>query len=311
MKKALSLILALTLLFALTVPALAVDYAPLTVENHRWKAYGDYSGIFTFSAAKVEQVKTEDTPGQHTEERTVWLQPGSTVTVKDDGRGMNPPSYAAVTEGLLLSGTQCYLALRAGTFTVEEMFCQHEAEAYQFNGPAEPIGPFASFVLKTETMDENGKVTQLLYTVTIDASAPAGPKVVLSPQNLMVDGVMKDVEKYNIDGSNYFKLRDIAYLLNGTGSQFSVGWDAETGTVSIVTGEAYTPNGSEMLVGADKSATAVPSSQTIKINGAVRADLSVYNLDGNNFFKLRDLGEALGFDVDYDAATNTAIVKSK
>jgi hypothetical protein len=36
-----------------------------------------------------------------------------------------------------------------------------------------------------------------------------------------------------------------------------------------------------------------------------------YNIDGSNYFKLRDLGDALGFTVDYDADSNTAIVLSK
>ena len=150
------------------------------------------------------------------------------------------------------------------------------------------------------------------YYTRADAAAAAGPApaVVLSAQNLTVDGVSKAVEKYNIDGSNYFKLRDLAYLLNGTAAQFAVGWDAATGTVSIETGKPYEPNGSEMIVGADKSATAQASAQTIQINGVVRSDLSVFNIGGNNFFKLRDLGTALGFNVDYDSATNTAQVTS-
>ena len=143
------------------------------------------------------------------------------------------------------------------------------------------------------------------------ATTGSAPKVVLSPQNLAVDGAAVDCMKYNIDGSNYFMLRDLAYLLNGTGSQFSVGWDDATKTVSIVTGGAYAPNGSELQVGEDRSATAVVSAQTILINGEVRTDLSVYNIGGNNFFKLRELGDALGFDVDYDRATNTAIVISR
>ena len=134
---------------------------------------------------------------------------------------------------------------------------------------------------------------------------------VLSPQNLTVDGKPITCEKYNIDGSNYFKLRDIAYLLKGTGSQFSVGWDSTANTVSILTGQGYTPNGGELVVGEDKSATAVPSAQTITINGRVNTALTVYNLGGNNFFKLRDLGSALGFGVDFDAATNTVLVTSK
>ena len=135
-----------------------------------------------------------------------------------------------------------------------------------------------------------------------------GPSVVLSPQNLSVNGVSRDVEKYNIDGYNYFKLRDIAYLLNGTPAQFSVEWDAEANAARVVSGQPYAANGSELVIGADRSATAVRSPQTIVINGEVRSDLAAFNLAGNNFFKLRDLGEALGFQVDYDEETNTAVV---
>ena len=136
--------------------------------------------------------------------------------------------------------------------------------------------------------------------LAVGASA-ADATVMISRQNLRADGVTVACEKYNIDGSNYFKLRDVAYLVNGTGSQFSVGYDAEKKVVSIVTGEEYAPIGSEMdLSGGDKSATAKPSTQTILIDGAERSDLSVYNIGGNNYFKLRDLGTALGFKVDYD-----------
>ena len=126
-----------------------------------------------------------------------------------------------------------------------------------------------------------------------------------------MDGATKNVEKYNILGSNYFKLRDIAMLLNGTPAQFSVGWDEAGGVVSITPGAAYEPVGGELTVGADKSASAVPSAQTVKIDGWTRSDLTVFNLEGNNFFKLRDLGAALGFTVDYDPETNTAVVSSR
>ncbi len=134
----------------------------------------------------------------------------------------------------------------------------------------------------------------------------------LSAQNLAVDGQPIACEKYNIDGSNYFKLRDLAKLLDGTGSQFDVGWDGVRGVVSITTNHAYTtPNGTELVVGDDQSATTQVSAQTIMIDGVVRTDLTVYNIGGSNYFKLREMGDALGFDVGYVEATNTATVASR
>lgn len=148
----------------------------------------------------------------------------------------------------------------------------------------------------------------LSLSVPVLAATPEPEHVEISRQSLLVDGEEKEVRKYNIDGANYFKLRDLAYLLNGTAAQFSVGWDAETATVTITAGEAYTPNGGELTVGADLSATAVPSAQTVLIDGAQRSDLYVYNIGNENYFKLRDLGTALGFAVDYDAQANAAVV---
>ena len=58
------------------------------------------------------------------------------------------------------------------------------------------------------------------------------------------------------------------------------------------------------MTGEDKSSTCVPSNQSVLING-VKADLTAYNLGGNNFFRLRDLGSALNFTVDYDDAIRT------
>ena len=149
----------------------------------------------------------------------------------------------------------------------------------------------------------------LALVLSLGGSASAAT-VQISPQKLSVNGTEVACEKYNIDGNNYFKLRDVAQLMNGTAGQFSVGWDAAANTVSIATGESYVSNGTELVTGQDNSATAVVSSQTIVINGQVRSDIAAYNIGGSNFFKLRDLGSALGLYVDYDAATNTAILNS-
>ena len=153
----------------------------------------------------------------------------------------------------------------------------------------------------------------LAFALLLSLSVPAlAFDAVRSPQTLIVDGETIECDKYNIDGNNYFKLRDLAYILNGTESEFDVGWDDATRIVSITTNHAYAErNGHEMEIGADLSGTAVVSPQTIMIDGEIRSDLSVYNIGGSNFFQLRELGEALGFAVDYDEDSDTAIVMSK
>ena len=150
-----------------------------------------------------------------------------------------------------------------------------------------------------------------LLLVCIAVSYASAANVVASPQNLSVDGVDADCDKYNIDGSNYFKLRDLAQLLSKTDSRFSVSFDEQSNAVTVVSGKEYTPVGGELARGRDQSKTAVVSKQSVLIDGKVADGLSVYNIGGNNYFKLRDLGDALCFTVDYDADSNTAIVLSK
>ena len=151
----------------------------------------------------------------------------------------------------------------------------------------------------------------LMALSLLPAASAAAPKVVLSPQRLSVNDKTFSCEKYNIDGANYFKLRDLAKLLSGTASQFAVGYDEASKTISVTTGKPYTAVGGELDAGTDHSASAVVSAQKLLIDGRAVTGLSVYNIGGSNFFKLRDLGSQLGFRVDYDAASNTALVFSR
>ncbi len=151
----------------------------------------------------------------------------------------------------------------------------------------------------------------LMLTASLFPAAAAA-RVVVSGQSLRLDGKPVVCQKYNIDGRNYFMLRDLALLLNGTGSRFSVNWDGAKRCVSIVSGEEYIPDGSELdLSLGDQSASAAPSTQTIVVNGEERSDLTVYNIGGHNYFQLRELGAVLGFFVDYHKPSNTAIIISR
>ncbi len=132
--------------------------------------------------------------------------------------------------------------------------------------------------------------------------------VVLSPQTITVNGAAVKVEAYNIGGTNYFMLRDLAALLSGTSAQFNVEFDADRDAVVITRGATY--NGAVNTNFTDRSGRTAPSQQSVEIDGQ-RVSLTAYNIGGNNFFGLRELSTLLGYGVAYDEANNTAVIESK
>lgn len=124
-----------------------------------------------------------------------------------------------------------------------------------------------------------------------------------------MDGTPVSFEAYNIDGFNYFRLQDLAIALKDTEARFSVAYDAAADAVSVITGAVCTlTNGDEAERG-DLSAAAVPSVQSVHIDG-VPVRLSPYNIGGYNFFRIGDLGPLIGFGVAYDAGENSVGITS-
>ena len=132
--------------------------------------------------------------------------------------------------------------------------------------------------------------------------------VSVSTHAVQVDGSNVAISGYNIGGNNYFKLRDLAYVLRNTLAEFSVWYDETTKAISLSSNSLYVPVGGEMEAGEPQS-QGVPSSSKMYIDG-IEYDLEAYNIGGNNYFKLRDLGEALNFFVGYDPNSRTVIIMS-
>lgn len=70
----------------------------------------------------------------------------------------------------------------------------------------------------------------------------------------------------------------------------------------VVTGAAVFGGGTALA-----SLTAQPSAQRFYLDGR-RIPLEAYTINGNNYVKLRDIAQAVGFGVTYDAATNTVTI---
>lgn len=169
----------------------------------------------------------------------------------------------------------------------------------------------------TFTMPKDKVSVDARFKQTSSPIVPVQPTVptqtvVVNPTNdkLDVDGTAYSPAAYKIDGYNYFKLRDIAALLNGTEKQFSVGYDSLTGTVTLTSGQPYAVTDSDLTAIPDSAQNANVSTNVVYING-VQTQLTVYKINGYNYFKLRDLASALNFSVDWTAGRGIFIESNK
>jgi len=124
---------------------------------------------------------------------------------------------------------------------------------------------------------------------------------------VLVNGKPVEFDAFNIEGNNYFKLRDIAYVLNDTEKQFNLNWDADYSIIDINSDTPYTPVGNEMADKYTENKVAKPTSSTIYMLHT-EVTFTAYNIGGNNYFKLRDIGEAFDFFLGWDGETKTITV---
>ncbi len=128
-----------------------------------------------------------------------------------------------------------------------------------------------------------------------------------TPSAVFVNGSRVAFDAYNINGNNYFKLRDLAFVLSGTEAQFETEWDAANNAIRLKSGEAYTPVGGELQSGAAGNRTPTPTTSRIYLDGEPVV-FTAYNIGGNNYFKLRDIGSAFDFGVTWDAENSAILI---
>ena len=144
----------------------------------------------------------------------------------------------------------------------------------------------------------------------LDPTAPDPLRIVRSyddgaPRPWELDGHDVTLQTYALPGSNggetnYVRLRDIASLLNGTNAQFGVDWD---GNVIIVPDEAYKPNGTEMQAPFSGDRHYQKADAATSIYGSAIPFTAILLTDdqggGYTYYKLRDLGKVLNFNVGW------------
>lgn len=149
--------------------------------------------------------------------------------------------------------------------------------------------------MNKRTMFMIGAVSAAL--ITSAAAADAKP----TPHSVYVDGTKVNCAAYEIAGNNYFKLRDIAAMVNGTGKQFEVTWNEAAKRIDLSSNKPYTTVGGEMGAVSAGTKNAKNSTATVYKDGS-KATYAGYNINENNYYKLRDVAKAFDIGIEWDAA---------
>lgn len=151
-------------------------------------------------------------------------------------------------------------------------------------------------------------IALVLVISILSVGAFAAVSAAPNASKVLVNGQAISFEAHTINGNNYFKLRDLAKALNGTEKQFEIGWDGPNNAIGITTGQAYTSVGGELVPsGRTGIQSASLTTSRVYIDG-VQANLTAYLIGENNYFKLRDVGAAINFGVDWNGAANSIAI---
>ena len=160
----------------------------------------------------------------------------------------------------------------------------------------------------TAIMASGLTLEEYLGDVQTEASDGRQTAIGRSNNSIDIDGKYSQVASYNIGGNNYFRLRDLATILSGTDAEFDVGYDDVERLITI---KSETPlSGTPSLIQLDSNDIAVPNDMTVMVDDLYVAP-TAYNINGFTYFKLRDLGQILGFGVAWDEAAQSMVITTE
>lgn len=160
----------------------------------------------------------------------------------------------------------------------------------------------------TAIMASGLTLEEYLGDVQTDASDGRQMAIGRGDNTININGSFSKVASYNIGGNNYFRLRDLASILAGTEAAFDVGYDDSKRLITVQTGTAL--SGAPSLIQLDSNDVAVPNAMTVMVDDRYVAP-TAYNINGFTYFKLRELGQILGFGVDWDEDAQSMVINTE
>ncbi|WP_051775372.1 hypothetical protein [Paenibacillus tyrfis] len=183
----------------------------------------------------------------------------------------------------------------------------------------EPVKYGVFPIFKGQTRGDNDPILLEVVASPGEAKQPeATPQVKTealsaspTPAKVLVNSKDTAFEAYNINGNNYFKLRDLAMSVNDSEKSFEVSWDAAKNAISLASNKAYTPEGNELTISGKPTGKQVTeTTANLSLNGK-EVKFTAYLIDGNNYFKLRDIAGLMNIGVTWDEKANAIRIDTK
>lgn len=298
-----SLFLVITILFSLVIPAAAFAASEKRVDIEGTSAYVIISNV-------VEEKTVESYP---------LFVANAPVTVKFDGGSLGRQLVEYSTDGKLKDGdftgsfeeikfdVEKYIIFVDGVEKAVDNLPKDYDNEYKYQaGNYATLSKPGYYLVNGAPLAEAGET--FIIQVTGDIPVVTKPEILSAlptASKVLVNGKAVSFEAYNINGNNYFKLRDLAMAVNGTAKNFEVSWDSANNAIKLISGKAYTPAGGELAVSANPTSKEARSTTSKIYLDSQEVKLTAYNIGGNNYFKLRDIAKAIGFGVTWDGSTNT------
>ena len=235
-------------------------------------AWGLDCAVYTYESGKAfKLVELDIQYGEGTASQAIKIRKDSSgisylqSEIKYDyskiyGKKMDGPDNSAIAWGTVINGKwvqiskyECYyLYDDIGEYIYYYIDDKRVSETEYYNYIEEPdlyIDPYGPWSNNKPYYSPTNNVESILDSLkieTIKNSLKTTVKAYPTSSVVFVNGININFEAYQIDDYNYFKLRDLAYVLQGTKKQFDVGWDSAKDAISLTRGMSYTAVGGEM-----------------------------------------------------------------